>query len=79
MFGDEQVGAKDDRALAFDGAMAAVFDKSSGLITVQVFSYPRSVDLSIAENFLVRERADVEAFEGAVVAEASRTDALYVT
>ena len=78
MFGDEQVRTKDDRALAFDSPMAAMFDESGRFIAVQVFSDPRRVDLAVAEDFLVRERANVEALERALVAQAGRADTLQV-
>jgi hypothetical protein len=34
LVGDKQVGTKDDRALAFDGPMAAVLDESGRFIAV---------------------------------------------
>ena len=78
LLGDEQVRTKDDGALAFDGAMAAMFDEAGGLIAVEVFGDPGGVDLTVAEDLLVREGADVEAFECAVITEAGRADALQV-
>ena len=54
-------------------------DEAGGLVAVQVFGDPRRVDLAVAEDLLVGEGADVEAFERAMVAQASRADTLDVT